>query len=218
MPEIRPEVHRHPAERVHPARRPRRVGRALPDHESRPTRPRSSGYLAAFFASGNVYKGKRPVHWCIHCKTALAEAEIEYKDQTSPSIYVKFPMVSDLSEQIPRARGRRGLRHHLDDDPLDPAGQPGHRLPSRVRVRGGRGRTAKSTSWPSGSCRSSPRSSASARHDPGRHSRASELEGLKARHPWIDRDSRFRPGRLRHARGRHRAASTRPRATATTTT
>jgi isoleucyl-tRNA synthetase len=57
-------------------------------------------YLAAFFASGNVYKGKRPVHWCIHCKTALAEAEIEYKDRKSPSIYVKFPMISDLSQKF----------------------------------------------------------------------------------------------------------------------
>jgi len=56
-------------------------------------------HLAAFFASGNIYKGKRPVHWCAHCQTALAEAEIEYKDRTSPSIYVKFPMLSDLSKK-----------------------------------------------------------------------------------------------------------------------
>ena len=55
-------------------------------------------HLAAFFASGNVYKGKKPVYWCSHCQTALAEAEIEYKDRQSPSIYVKFPMISDLSK------------------------------------------------------------------------------------------------------------------------
>ncbi len=39
---------------------------------------------------GYIYQGKKPVHWCIHCKTALAEAEVEYADATSPSIYVKF--------------------------------------------------------------------------------------------------------------------------------
>jgi isoleucyl-tRNA synthetase len=63
-------------------------------------------HLAAFFASGNIYKGKKPVYWCISCKTALAEAEIEYKDRKSPSIYVKFPVISDLSEKFPELKGR----------------------------------------------------------------------------------------------------------------
>lgn len=40
---------------------------------------------------GYVYKDKKPVFWCSSCKTALAEAEVEYKDKKSPSIYVKFP-------------------------------------------------------------------------------------------------------------------------------
>jgi isoleucyl-tRNA synthetase len=40
---------------------------------------------------GYVYRGLRPIHWCIHCETALAEAEIEYEDTTGPSIYVAFP-------------------------------------------------------------------------------------------------------------------------------
>ncbi|NIM58706.1 MAG: isoleucine--tRNA ligase [Candidatus Aminicenantes bacterium] len=64
-------------------------------------------YLAAFFASESVYKGKRPVHWCPHCQTALAEAEIEYKDRKSPSIYVKFPMISDLSEKFPALKTKK---------------------------------------------------------------------------------------------------------------
>jgi len=39
-----------------------------------------------------VHKGLKPVHWCMHCKTALAQAEVEYEDQTTPSVYVKFPL------------------------------------------------------------------------------------------------------------------------------
>src|SRR5258705_5700268 len=40
-----------------------------------------------------VYRGKKPVYWCIPCRTALAEAEVEYHEHISPSIYVKFPIV-----------------------------------------------------------------------------------------------------------------------------
>ena len=45
------------------------------------------------FDRGMVYRGHKPVHWCKHCHTALAEAEIEYGDETSPSIYVRFELV-----------------------------------------------------------------------------------------------------------------------------
>jgi len=62
----------------------------------------SSEYEAAtarlfgtFLERGYVYKGLRPVYWCIHDQTALAEAEVEYKEHTSPSVYVKFPLKSD---------------------------------------------------------------------------------------------------------------------------
>jgi len=63
-------------------------------------------FLASFFEAGDVFKGKRPVHWCPSCRTALAEAEIVYKDKTSSSIYVKFPLVSDLGALAPVLRGR----------------------------------------------------------------------------------------------------------------
>ncbi len=42
---------------------------------------------------GYIYKRKKPIHWCPICKTALAEAELEYEDHTSPSIYVKFELL-----------------------------------------------------------------------------------------------------------------------------
>lgn len=49
--------------------------------------------LGKFVASGALYRQKKPVYWCASCMTALAEAEVEYEDHTSASIYVKFPVV-----------------------------------------------------------------------------------------------------------------------------
>lgn len=67
--------------------------------------------LRRFVEQGFVYKGKKPVHWCIHCRTALAEAEVEYDDHSSPSIYVEFPLAADggerLAERVPALAGRR---------------------------------------------------------------------------------------------------------------
>ncbi|MFH2122832.1 MAG: isoleucine--tRNA ligase [Pseudomonadota bacterium] len=54
-----------------------------------------------FLLSGAVIRNKKPVFWCSTCTTALAEAEVEYYDHTSPSIYVKFPVVDDLSDIDP---------------------------------------------------------------------------------------------------------------------
>src|SRR5689334_23260870 len=63
-----------------------------------------------FVDQGLVYKGKKPVHWCIHCRTALAEAEVEYADHSSPSIYVEFPLnpasAPELSSRVPELAGR----------------------------------------------------------------------------------------------------------------
>src|SRR5438874_345615 len=66
--------------------------------------------LGKFVEQGLVYKGKKPVHWCIHCRTALAEAEVEYADHSSPSIYVEFPLgdasAGDLAARVPALQGR----------------------------------------------------------------------------------------------------------------
>jgi isoleucyl-tRNA synthetase len=65
--------------------------------------------LGRFVERGLVYKGKKPVHWCIHCRTALAEAEVEYEGHVSPSIYVEFPLDDSdtlLVERAPRLAGR----------------------------------------------------------------------------------------------------------------
>ncbi len=60
--------------------------------------------LAGFVRRGAVYKGKKPVHWCAVCRTALAEAEVEYAERTSPSITVRFPV--DLGPAVPELAGR----------------------------------------------------------------------------------------------------------------
>lgn len=54
-----------------------------------------------FVREGVIYRSKKPVYWCISCSTALAEAEVEYDEHTSPSVYVKFPIKSDLSKIFP---------------------------------------------------------------------------------------------------------------------
>jgi isoleucyl-tRNA synthetase len=61
-----------------------------------------------FVEEGSIYKGLRPVHWCISDQTALAEAEVEYKDHTSPSVYVKFPFpdASKLDPSLASLEGR----------------------------------------------------------------------------------------------------------------
>jgi isoleucyl-tRNA synthetase len=48
-----------------------------------------------FFEKGFVYKGLKPVYWCIHDRTALAEAEVEYEQHTSPSVYIRYKLTSD---------------------------------------------------------------------------------------------------------------------------
>ncbi len=147
-------------------------------------------YLADFFERGQVYKGKRPVHWCIHCETALAEAEIEYRDKTSPSIYVRFPVVSDLSAKFPALAARRVYALIWTTTPWTlPANMAIAFHPEHEYVAAAVGddvyilakkllpAVAAELGW------KEPRVLATF---PGR-----EMEGLKARHPWIDRDSVF---------------------------
>ncbi|MGQ9476454.1 MAG: isoleucine--tRNA ligase [Actinomycetota bacterium] len=52
--------------------------------------------LAELAMKGLVYRSRKPIHWCPRCVTALAEAELEYHEKTSPSIYVRFPLLDPL--------------------------------------------------------------------------------------------------------------------------
>jgi isoleucyl-tRNA synthetase len=60
----------------------------------------------AFFENSFIYKGLRSVYWCIHDRTALAEAEVEYENHKSPSIYVRYKMLSPAEKIDPRLAGK----------------------------------------------------------------------------------------------------------------
>ena len=60
-----------------------------------------------FLLNGSVIRSKKPVYWCSSCGTALAEAEVEYHDHTSSSIYVKFPVREDFSDVAPELAGKK---------------------------------------------------------------------------------------------------------------
>lgn len=73
----------------------------------------NAGYQAAiarafveFLDRGYVYKGLKPVHWCMNDRTALAEAEVEYENHSSPSIYVRFALTSDPAAIDPSLAGK----------------------------------------------------------------------------------------------------------------
>jgi isoleucyl-tRNA synthetase len=63
--------------------------------------------LGEFARAGLIYRDKKPVHWCTFHRTALAEAEVEYEEHASPSIYVRFPVVGDLGAADARLAGKK---------------------------------------------------------------------------------------------------------------
>src|SRR5262252_9877846 len=139
--------------------------------------------LGRFVGRGLVYKGLKPVHWCMYDKTALAQAEVEYEEQRTPSVYVKFPLVAPLPDapQAPKPSlviwtttpwtlpANLAIAVHPEEEyvVLEVGGE------SLVVA-------AKLANAVAGVARlGSPRRLATI---PGRR-----LEGLEYRHPWIDR-------------------------------
>src|SRR3990170_1497732 len=142
-----------------------------------------------FVGHGTVYKGLKPVHWCMHCKTALAQAEIEYEDQTTPSVYVKFP-VTTASPALQRALGvKRASLVVWTTTPWT--------LPANLAIAVHPGETYTTVEL-DGEVLVVARPLAEAFAGlPGVRGRAAltaaavpgeGLEGTVARHPWIDRD------------------------------
>ena len=60
-----------------------------------------------FLDKGYVFRGLKPVHWCMRCRTALAEAEVEYENHASPSVWVRFALTSDAAKIDAALAGRR---------------------------------------------------------------------------------------------------------------
>lgn len=66
-----------------------------------------AGAFAGFLDKGYIYKGFKPVNWCLNDRTALAEAEVEYEPHSSPSIWVRFALTSNPAKIDPALAGRR---------------------------------------------------------------------------------------------------------------
>ena len=80
-----------------------------------------------FYFSGAIHRSKKPIHWCATCRTALAEAEVEYEDHRTPTIFVKFSL-DKASDRFPQlGTYENSLPGYLDHHALDLAGQPGRR-------------------------------------------------------------------------------------------
>ena len=163
--------------------------------------------LGKFVARGLVYKGKKPVHWCLRDRTALAEAEVEYETHTSPSIYVEFPVsaadAGTLGARVPALAGRDvtvliwtttpwtipsnlAIAFHPDFDYaayeyLESGERAGGSARVVILAEALAGQVAETTGRPWGRQLASFKGSA--------------LEGVRFRHPLYDRDS---PGVLAH--------------------
>ena len=168
--------------------------------------------LGRFVEQGLVYKGKKPVHWCIHCRTALAEAEVEYGDHASPSIYVEFPLADDsagdLASRVPALAGKPVSVLIWTTTPWT--------IPSNLAIafHPDLQYGAYSVEAPDGTSHTVIVAEALASRvgeavgrpfgTPVARVAGSELERLRFRHPLYDRDSLAVLGGLCHARSRHR--------------
>ena len=91
--------------------------------------------LMKFAANGTLYRGSKPVMWSVVEKTALAEAEVEYEDYTSDTVWVKFPVDAYSARARDDARcWSVHQRRDLDHDALDTAGQSRHQLLAEDRL------------------------------------------------------------------------------------
>lgn len=147
--------------------------------------------LGQFMAKGSVFKGPRPVYWCVNDATALAEAEVEYQNHTSPSVYVAFKLVSDAGMLHPRLSGKDvsvviwtttpwtlpanlAIAFHPEYDYVAIHGADGRIF---IVAQGMLEEVSEALGW------GSPTVAAMFK--------GAQLEGLKARHPFLERDSVF---------------------------
>jgi isoleucyl-tRNA synthetase len=132
--------------------------------------------------AGLVYRGKKPVHWCPSCVTALAEAEVEYADVTSPSVYVAYRLVEPVAGQRDVAAAAWTTTPWTLPASLALAVHPAHEY--LVVELAGRRLLVAAARVPD----LAHAMGASAHPRELARLRGRELEGAKARHPWIDRE------------------------------
>ena len=161
--------------------------------------------LADFAEQGLVYKAKKSVHWCISCRTALAEAEVEYDEHhVSPSIDVRFPLAEAERREAGRAASRPwpaggcsaviwtttpwtlpanlALAFHPDAEyALLPVEGTNDVLLLAKALK-----EASEARW---HAKGNPAGEPPRLGEPLAEAKGSELERLRFRHPWIDRDS-----------------------------
>ncbi len=99
-----------------------------------------AGAFVDFLDQGYIYKGLKPVNWCIHDRTALAEAEVEYENHSSPSIWVKFALTSDPAAIDPSLAGKKVWGLIWTTTPWTIPANLGNLLSPEVHLRGRRGR------------------------------------------------------------------------------
>jgi isoleucyl-tRNA synthetase len=140
--------------------------------------------LGKFIAAGLLYRQKKPVYWCASCVTALAEAEVEYEEHTSPSIYVKFA-VKD-SSLIPHPSS---FVIWTTTPWTLPANQAVAVHPDFVyrRVKTPAGELIVNQELAESAMKALGFNPGEFEIKPGAW-RGAELEGIGCRHPWIDRD------------------------------
>ncbi|HSR11716.1 MAG TPA: isoleucine--tRNA ligase, partial [Thermodesulfobacteriota bacterium] len=141
-----------------------------------------------FVGEGSVYRGKKPVYWCASCVTALAEAEVEYEDDSSPSITVKFPAVSDFGGKFPELKNKKVYLLIWTTTPWTiPANLAIAYHPDYIYVAAevdGEVWVVAETLLEQVMAKAGKKNYRTLVKFPGK-----ALEGMKARHPYIDRDS-----------------------------
>jgi isoleucyl-tRNA synthetase len=154
--------------------------------------------FASLVGKNLVYQGLRPVYWSTGCQTALAEAEIEYKERVDPAIYVKFPLTADAAKKFPELKGASLLIWTTTPWTLPAnlavAVSPG--LEYAVYETGGEkillhtnlaARIMSRGTDPSTSAVASAQDDGSAPHLMAGPWKGSDLVGLTYRHPFLDR-------------------------------
>ena len=141
--------------------------------------------LGQCIEAGLLYRGKRPVQWCWSCRTALAEAEVEYADITSPSIYVAYRFVEPLPPPLAGLEGVAAATWTTTPWTLPAslaiAVHPEHEYVA-IAV-GGRTLLVAAALVPALVKAMGAPAPRELRRFPGR-----EIEGARCRHPWLDRE------------------------------